>query len=315
MTKIHIEKENLYSEIIKLIELSRKSVHFYSISCCFGFYSQGLSTFDNVLVAIRHALRRKVGNQWIDVRVLVKVDYDNPIDVYAAERFVQLEKRFGCPPGLPVERSVFRELEQNAPTLQFLVVDDKYLIVTAFQDEILDENLGLVLNRIQNGVWFEKDDDPGQFQRYLTEFADTWKGSRQLDIDTKPVSRRMMKFYLQKWRGMHEAKNERELNLLLTGYLQGIFDPSMVDTEPTVGDTRIDLLVGIRPQYKRYGIELKLQPDDKYVDGIVGQLRKYREEYEGGMELLVIQPRYTPQKRRYLIGQLNEIEVGLIELC
>jgi hypothetical protein len=314
MTKIHLEKENFYSEVIKLIELSRKSVHFYSISCCFGFYSQGLSTFDSVLVAIRHALGRRVGNQWIDVRILVKVDYDNPIDVYAAERFVQLEKRFGCPPGMPIERAVFRELQQEAETLQFLVVDDKYLITTSFQDEIFDENLGLVLNQIQNGVRFDKDDDPVEFQKYVTEFSDTWKRSRQLDIETKPVSRRMMKFFLQKWRGMPEAKTERELHLLLTGYLQGIFDPSIVDLETTVGPTRIDLLVGSRPQYKRYGIEVKLKPDDGYVDAIVGQLRKYREEYEGGLELLVIQPRYTAQKRRYLIDQLNEIEVGLIEL-
>ena len=36
-------------------------------------------------------MSKKISGHFLDVRALVKVDHDNPIDVYAAERLAQLE--------------------------------------------------------------------------------------------------------------------------------------------------------------------------------------------------------------------------------
>ena len=58
MAKLSIDKTDFYSQSIRMIEESQRSVRFYSISCCFGFYSEGLETYGNVLLAIRHALSR-----------------------------------------------------------------------------------------------------------------------------------------------------------------------------------------------------------------------------------------------------------------
>ena len=101
--------------------------------------------------------------------------------------------------------------------------------------------------------------------------------------------------------------------MLLTGYLQGLFDPSIVDMESPAGATRIDLLVGHRPHHMRHGIEIKFQPDNKSIHEIVGQIRDYRKEYES-LILVIAQPRYNAQSRLQLGNELKEIDVGLIEL-
>jgi hypothetical protein len=86
MVKQSIEKENFYLELIRMMELAQKSIKFYSVSCCFGFYSRGLANFQDVLRSIKNALSRQ-GARYLEVKILVKIDRDNPMDMYAAERW------------------------------------------------------------------------------------------------------------------------------------------------------------------------------------------------------------------------------------
>lgn len=316
MAKQPVEKESFYLELVNMMDQARQSMHFYTISCCFGFYSKGLSNFERVLLAIRDGLRRIVTGRYLDVRVLVKIDHDNPVDTYAAERLAQLESRYRHTGDIDADRNVFRELgrelKQFKP-LQFLIIDGHDILLSAIQEEVYNEDLDLVLNKSQRGVRFERDDDVQEFQEHESIFTETWDKCSPLDVEVKYVSRRKLRYFLERYRGTHRAKNERDLHLLLTGYLQGLFDPSIVDLETAVGGTRIDLLVGRRPQHRRHGIEVKFQPDNKAIHEIVGQIRDYRKEYED-LVLIVGQPKYTTQRRQDLISELNEIDVGLIEL-
>ena len=299
-----------------MMEQARQSINFYSISCCFGFYSHGLANFEKVLLAIRDGLRRIVAGRYLDVRVLIKIDHENPVDVYAAERLAQLESRYLHTGEVDRDRNVFRELGRDVKRfepLQYLIIDDHEILLSAIQEETYNEDLDLVLNKSQRGVHFEKDDDSQGFQKHAKLFEDIWNKCSSLDVEVRHVSRRKLRYFLERYKGAHRASNERELHLLLTGYLQGLFDPSIVDLETAVGGTRIDLLVGKRPHHSRHGIEVKFKPDNKAIHEIVGQLRDYRKEYED-LVLIVGQSKYTRQRREDLIGELNEIDVGLIEI-
>jgi hypothetical protein len=307
MTKMIIDKGNFYSQSIKLIEESKKSVRFYSISCCFGFYSEGLETYGKVLLAIRHALGRVV-----DINVLTKVDHDNPIDVYAARRFAEIE--IALSGDAQQDGRIFRELNSDAEQIQFIIVDDRSILLTSFQKENIDENLHLVLNKVEGGVLFESSDDPMQFRRYSSLFADAWSKSPPLQVDVRPVSRTMLRSFLLRWTAMPDTRNEQELVQLLMGYLQDLFSPRNVTIRPAATGNRIEILVRNRRRYERYGIEIKIKPDGAYADEIVKRLADSQEEYDGGFELLVVRPGYTSDKRTSLREQLGKIDVGLIEL-
>lgn len=316
MAKQFVEKQDFYQQIVAMMEEARYSIRFYTISCCFGFYSHGLSNFEVVMLSLRDGLRRIVNSQYLDVRALIKVDHENPIDVYAAERLAQLESRYLATGDSDTDRNVFRELRsdyKDVVAVQFMIIDDREILVSAIQEELYNEDLDLVLNKSQRGTRFERDDDTVEFQKYAQMFEDSWNASTALDVKIRHVSRRKLRYFLERYKGAHRASNERELHLLLTGYLQGLFDPSVVDLETTVGGTRIDLLVGKRPHHARNGIEVKFRPDNKAVHEIVGQVRNYRKEFED-VVLIVSQPKYSPQRRDDLVSELEDINVGLIEL-
>lgn len=316
MSKQPIEKQDFYPELISMMDQAQNAIHFYSISCCFGFYSKGLANFEKVFLAIRDRLSKIHAGRYLDVRILIKIDHENPIDTYAAERLAQLESRYAHTGDENYDRNVFRELSSEVPSfeaVQFLIVDGNNILISETQEEIYNEELDLVLNKSQRGKMFEKSDYSDEFGRYERLFEKTWNESAPLDIEVRYVSSRKLRYFLERYKGVHRAKNERDLHLLLTGYLQGLFDPSIVDFEATVGATRIDLLVGRRPHHLRHGIEVKFQADNNAINGIVGQIRDYRKEYEH-LILIVGQPKYTPQKRLDLVNELKEIDVGLIEI-
>ena len=312
MAKQPIDKDRFYSELTSMIELAQKSISFYSVSCCFGFYSRGLSNFEMVLRAIKNALSRQ-GARYLDVKVLVKIDRDNPIDMYAAERLAQLEKRYvhtGIKHG---ERNVFRELGPDLKPIQFLIIDDQSVLVSAIQEEVYNEDLDLVLNKSEQGVKFEKEDSPDEFNQNANLFGDTWQNSSKIEVQLRSVSRRKMKHLLETYKGTNAARTERELQLLLMGYLQGLYDPSIVDLETPTGGTQIDLLVGKRPHASRQGIEVKFGIDNDAIHQVVGQIRNYRKDFEDVL-LVVGKPKYTPQRRADLVDELGKVDVGLVEL-
>lgn len=316
MSKQPVEKQDFYPELVSMMDQAQNSVHFYSISCCFGFYSKGLANFEKIFLAIRDRLSKIHAGRYLDVRILTKIDHDNPIDTYAAERLAQLESRYVHTGDEDYDRNVFKELSPKSPffeALQFLIVDGNNILVSETQEESYNEDLDLVLNKSQRGTKFEKSDYSDEFGRYQELFEKTWNESAPLDIEVRYVSSRKLRYFLERYKGVHRAKNERDLHLLLTGYLQGLFDPSIIDFEAAVGGTRIDLLVGRRPHHLRHGIEVKFQADNNAIHGIVGQIRDYRKEYEN-LTLVIGQPKYTTQKRLGLVNELKEIRVGLIEI-
>jgi hypothetical protein len=132
--------------------------------------------------------------------------------------------------------------------------------------------------------------------------------------EKKPrFSRRKLRYILETYSGVRPANTERELQLMLAGYLKAKVDPSTIDVEAMTVDTRIDLLVGPKPHSQRSGVEIKFKPADKDIDGIVGKLRNYRPNV-GDLVLVVGAPDFTPPGRSRLIAELHQIDVALIEV-
>jgi hypothetical protein len=307
MAKLSVDKDRFYSELISLIERSNESVFFYSISCCFGFYTEGLETYANVLHAIRNALHRNV-----DVRVLAKVDYGNPIDVYAARHFVRVEETLQGPPRQ--RGSIFRELKGEAERIQYLIADRRSLLLATKQDDTIDPYLDIVINKGAGGNLFEASDNPAEFRTYNPEaFLAKWAESTPLRVNPRPVTQTLLRSYLLRWTAMPHVRDEREVGQLLLGYFRELFTPTLVTAVQLQDADRIDLLINNRRRQERYGIEIKLRADEQYANEIVKKLQGLQQEYDGGFELLVLYPQYSAQTGERLKALLNERDIGLIE--
>lgn len=313
MTKVSVDKNDFYKKVIEMVDGAKISVHFYSISCCWGFYSFGVRNFEQVLHAIRERAKFRVMEKYLDIRVLVKVDEDNPMDVFAADRLASVQASLGGLTGQRgITRNIFRELIELS-TVQFIIVDGDRVLSSNIQHQQFNEELELVLNVSQPGTEFEKEDDQAEFARLAKTFETGWASGIALEEKTPRLSRLRVRYILQSYRGVVPAKTERELQLMLTGYLKGQIHQSIIDFEAMVVGTRIDLLVGPKPHHERTGIEIKFEPGDGDIDGIVGQLRNYRTTY-GDLILVVGAAKYSPKGHSRLVSELKKIDVPLIEL-
>ncbi|TRD15225.1 hypothetical protein [Palleronia caenipelagi] len=271
-----------------------------------------MNNFENIYKSIRRALSKRPRNHYLDVRVLVKVDRDNPIDIYAAERLLDLQKRFFQTPGIN-DRIIFRELPRNCDPVQFAIVDGSEYIGSNIQEEYFNEELDLILNTAAPGKNFVCGELEEEFRKSERLFDSHWRKCPKLKVPTSQISARRLKYFLSRFTRLKNIKNEREFQLVLLGYLQGQYDPSLIDIEVTTGATRIDLLIGQRPHNERIGIEVKFGMKDCDIHRTVGQMRDYYSEYE---ELLLVSgdPCYSGQRRIDLANELSEIGVSLIEV-
>jgi hypothetical protein len=235
------------------------------------------------------------------------------MDVFAVDRLAAVQAKLGNLTGEDgVTRNIFRELTESA-AVQFLIVDSERILSSESQQEWFNENLSLVLNVSQHGKLFEQEEDEKEFRRLEKLFEDGWNSGFALVEKTPRFSRRQLRYILESYSGVQPAKTERELQLLITGYLKREIDHSIIDFEAMMVDTRIDLLIGPKPNAQRSGVEIKLKPGDKDIDSIVGKLRNYRTNYSD-LVLLVGLAEFTSRGRQRLLTELRSIDVPLIEI-
>ncbi len=118
-----LTEPTFYDHLIDRLTEQRDSVDVYSISACFGFYSQGMQVFSKVLVAMLNALLRPGAFRTRNMRLLLITD-DNPVDSFGVERF----HRFVEPAGLKIKR--LSQPERPEEWVQFAVFDGRHAILT-----------------------------------------------------------------------------------------------------------------------------------------------------------------------------------------
>lgn len=310
---IEIGKDDFYVELIKMAGRAERSIKFYSISCCFGFYSFGLTKFEDVYNALKKALAIRHQGRYIDTKIIVDVDYDNPIDLFAAKKLIDLENRFAAIPNHH-NSTIFREMPNGSPMVQFLIVDDNELLYSEVQHEEYITNLGMVVNLCTKAACYAAHTGGAtEISAAIKLFDETWRTGDIIEIPPSKISKATLEVYLRSFVGISRVKTERELQLMLLGYLAGRHNPAVVQMEHSVGSTRIDLAIGGRPANARVGIEVKYGIDDGEVRNLIGQIIEYRKEYDDVI-LVIGNPNYTPQRRRELLLDLVNIGVSVIEL-
>ena len=309
-----IQKNDFYKEAVKQISMSNQSVYFFSVSCCFGFYSQGVKNFENVLAVLEGRLKKLYQGRYLDIRCIVKIDHDNQIDMFAAERMAALEERLKNTGDQEGHRQIFKEMQNRREFLQFIIIDNNIVLLTEQQDENYNDVLDLVLNKLEDAQLFEKQDDQNKFNELQKLFQESWRAGSKLGITPPDISINKLKYCLDKYQTARGKifNNERELQLHLAGYLEGKFSPAIISFENPTGSTRIDLAVGQRPQSTKIGIEIKYKPTDKDIDRIIGQMRDYSEEYKH-IVLVVGRPDYSDQKKLFLEKEMKAINCPLFE--
>lgn len=126
------------------------------------------------------------------------------------------------------------------------------------------------------------------------------------------IPRAKLKYVLEQYKGARHAKNERELQLHVAGFLDGQFTPANVSFEIPVGSTRVDLTLGTGATVERQAIELKIGTTNEQLDDLTGKMRRYREEF-GDLILCIARPGYSEQRRVPFVREMTNISVPVIE--
>ncbi len=309
------KKEEFYPKLIELIGSAQKSVHFYSVSCCFGFYSLGLKNFENVLDALQDRLNIKLASRPLDIKVLVKSDIDNPMDKFALQRMAIVQKQY-CEMNNSLQRDViFKQLwltgEPNE-NVQFIIIDNKTLFISQTQDEKFNATLGLVLNVSASGLLYQSKDEHENFAKYKDMFNEKWQISSKIEAEISKISASQLRYYLERFNLHGNDRNEREVQVHLAGYLKGITGLP-ITSETKIGMNRIDLTVGFDKVSERYGIEIKFKPDNNAIKEIIGQMEIYTTNFNQ-LFLLIAQPSYNREARNELIKALDKKKIMVIEV-
>lgn len=144
-------------------------------------------------------------------------------------------------------------------------------------------------------------------------FAAGWDSGFLLEENKPRLPRRQIRHILESYSDVRPARHERELQLLLTGYLKAQVHNAIIDFEAMMVDSRIDLLIGPKPHHERTGVEIKFRPNDGDINRIVGQMRKYRTNH-ADLFLVVGSAEFSSSGRHQLVSELREINVHLIDV-
>ncbi len=151
MDEVHpheIGVTEFYDEMRNLISLAEKQVCLYSVSACFGFYSQGAHVFENLYGELNSKLQIKL--PCLDIRCLIKLD-GHGIDEFAALHFQELNRH----------REVVRQLRDLSleENLQFVLTDSgtehPKLLFSEVQEVRTTPVFHLDINKLRGGWLYD----------------------------------------------------------------------------------------------------------------------------------------------------------------
>ncbi len=278
-----------YEALQARLERPARRLDLYSISACFGFYSQGMKVFADVLRALRTAVKTPEPFGVRQLRILLKAD-DHLIDTFGVERF----HGFLEDPGV-----VIREMarpESLDDWIQFAVFDEKEVIYTTSQRGFRDEALDLGINQLSEAHIADVASGPSIVQQHVDLFSEAWKRSVRFEIPRMPsmdelVQRLEKSFPVRAKPNMSEEEYEEQLEVLL----HGMYDPALIRRQYPIGDHVLDLAIG-DPKRRLVAIEVKLASnEEKALKAWKGQVASYREVVREVL-LVVIGEGISPQK-------------------
>jgi hypothetical protein len=301
---IEIGSKNFYYEMTQLIKSAKKSIYFYSVSACFGFYSKGVHVFENMIKELKIKADTRV--PLYDIKCLVKVD-DNGIDIFAANHLSFLNK----------DKEVVRQIKSlnENENVQFIIIDidtdTPKLLYSNIQESRRTEILGININELSGGVYY--DCKCAEFDKFINLFNTKWNQQIGLDSIVKVLYSNQIKRLIRDFDVPTCPLNELCVSHNLASYLRGLFGSEMVETEHPCSDGRIDIVIGHAGDKKKIlGIEVKYNLDKNKIDAVIGQASKYKEACDNVI-VYSVYPKYTKAEAGRFMKLLEDNGIEIIE--
>jgi hypothetical protein len=229
------EELTFYDYLISELDQQRDSVDIYSISACFGFYSQGMSVFSSVLSKMRNALLRPGAFRTKNMRLLLITD-DNPIDSFGVDRF----HNFVEPAGLKIKR--LPQPDRQEDWVQFAVFDGRRAILTHPQNGFWDDALDVGINALAPT---ELIDASSRVKELSQRFSSSWEVARPFDFPRIPTLSSLELLVRQAFPvASTPAMMEEDYKSQLFTLLHGVCDRGLIHREFRWGDDVLDFVVG-----------------------------------------------------------------------
>lgn len=302
---IEVSSDDFYHEMNRLITQAKKSVWFYSVSACFGFYSKGIHVFENMIKALKD--KSEIRHPKYDVRCLVKVD-DNGIDLFAADHLRPLNKK----------RDIVRQTKAltESDNVQFILIDidtdTPKLLYSNIQESRKTDILGISINKLAGGVFYNYNCE--SVDRFKKVFDTKWSESIGLTEVVKELYVNRVMNLIRDFDAPQSPTNEACISHNLASYFRGNLGSDIVETERPCLDGRVDIVVGYAERGKKcVGIEVKYGINKQAMDSVIGQATKYKDACEKVI-VYSVYPKYTQPEGRRFKKRLEEGDIIYIEI-
>jgi len=301
-----INKDKVYNVVEEFINeritnRGRGILWFYSISTCFGFYSEGMRRFKTIIEKLDE-VARYTGRSQTDLRLLLNID-SNDIDQFALRRMkVIFDDYEDIIKVLDVSESE-RQTEKNKlsvePYIQYFISGNsgaERLLVTEIQTSIKDKVLGLQLNPLANAKLYSYQAARDIIERYKKHFELVWthmKAPRSDDYPELNLERLEKRLGDFDYKGI-DSESEKGYERYLEFYLKGAFGSHSIETQFSHGHLRFDIVLG--SSTNEIILELKCGLDSAEENRLRGQIQQYKEEAPN-IIILLIKPKINKRQQ------------------
>jgi|APMed6443717190_1056831.scaffolds.fasta_scaffold27709_2 hypothetical protein len=301
---IEIGSKNFYYEMIRLIKSAKKSVWFYSVSACFGFYSKGVHVFEDMIKELQHKIDTRIPEY--DIKCLIKVD-NHGIDLFSADHLRFLNK----------DREIVKQITSLSENenYQFLLIDietdSPKLLYSNIQESRKTEILKITINELSGGVYFDFKCET--FDKFINLFNTKWDQGSSLDNTVKDFYYDRVKKLIHDFDAPRCPLKEVCISHNLASYLRGNLGSDMVETELACPNGRIDIVIGHADEKKKIvGVEVKYSLSQDKIDAVVGQATKYKDVCDNVI-VYSVSPKYEHSEAVRFRKNLKKNGIEIIE--
>jgi len=182
-----VKKDKVYGEVLQLIEDAKKGgkgcLYYYSVSGCFGFYTQGMHVFCKVV----EELKNLPTHPELETKLLIDFQ-KHPIDMFALRRMRRyLKRQFSCVRALKSDVAHSVSVDQSVGPhgiyhncMFYLVSTErtKRLIVTHHMRKVRHEVLGFEIEEVEPAEIFEGDGCGERLDAFKRFFDKVYENSK-----------------------------------------------------------------------------------------------------------------------------------------
>lgn len=312
-----VKKQDVYNVVESFIQdridsRGKGVLWFYSISTCFGFYSEGMKRFVSMVDKLEQ-VGLYSGRSSTDRRLLLNID-SNAVDQHAIRRmkvifandFSQIIRSLEIAEAETLTRGAQLDVD---PYIQYFIgglPGQEKLLVTEIQTTVRDRILGLQLNKLAEGRLYSADSAQLIIELHKRHFQLVWESMVTPRIDDPQLSLDIVENKLAEFSIPRiEDLNEDEIGFRLEYYLKGIFGSRCVESQYAQGHCRYDVVLG-GTNKNEIAVELKVALDSAEEKRLRGQIQEYSKN-PVKLVVLLIRPKISERQEAILRQDFRDV--------